>query len=74
MSNLMEVEPRLLRVSEAAKIAGVCKSRAYEYAADGTWPTVRLGRSVRIPRRGLERWLNDLEAEAGLDDGSEDGR
>lgn len=74
MSNPMELEPRLLRVAEAAKIAGVCKSRAYEYAANGTWPSVRLGSSVRIPRRGLERWLDDLESEAGLDDGREVGR
>ena len=71
MSNIIELEPRLLRVSEAAKIAGVCKSRAYEFAANGTWHTVRLGRSVRIPRRGLERWLDELETQAGLDeDGS----
>jgi len=68
----VELEPRLLRVKEAATIAGVCVSRAYEYAANGTWPVVRLGKSVRIPRRGLEVWLSDLETEAGITAGEAD--
>lgn len=64
---ISEIEPRLLRVAEAAAIANVCKSRAYEYAASGVWPVVKLGKSVRIPRRGLEAWLRRLEDEAGVD-------
>lgn len=61
-----EVLPRLLRVNEACKLAGVCRSRGYEFVNDGTWPAVRIGKSVRIPLRGLEKWISELEAAAGL--------
>lgn len=64
--NQTEVLPRLLRVSEACKLAGVCRSRGYEFVNDGTWPAVRIGKSVRIPLRGLEEWLARLETEAGI--------
>lgn len=67
--------PRLLRVSEAAQIAGVGKSLAYEFVNDGTWPSVRLngGRSIRIPRRGLEAWIRIMERKANLDEYLENG-
>ncbi|MHB8858952.1 MAG: helix-turn-helix domain-containing protein [Thermoleophilia bacterium] len=58
--------PRLLRVNEACKLAGICRSRGYEFVNDGTWPSVRIGKSVRIPLRGLEEWLTKLETEAGI--------
>jgi len=61
-----EVLPRLLKVSEACKLAGVCRSRGYEFVNDGTWPAVRIGKSVRVPLRGLEEWIAALEAEAGM--------
>lgn len=63
-----EIQPRLLRVREAAARAGVCISTAYVWCNDGTWTpfVIRLGRSVRLSRRGLEKWLDDLEAEAGI--------
>ncbi|MBE0467474.1 MAG: helix-turn-helix domain-containing protein [Candidatus Desulforudis sp.] len=67
MANVAEIKPRLLRVREAAALAGVCVSRGYEFAADGTWPVVKLGKSVRIPRRGLDAWIDQMEREAGLE-------
>ena len=46
-----------LKVPEVAKVLRIVRSRAYELVADGEIPSVRIGRSVRVNRRELERWL-----------------
>ena len=50
-------EAELLRVSEAAPLLSVSRSKAYELAETGQIPVVRIGRSVRIPRRDLLEWI-----------------
>jgi excisionase family DNA binding protein len=37
----------------------IARSRAYELMGSGEIPTVRIGRSVRVSRRELERWLEE---------------
>ena len=46
-----------LKVPEVAGILRIARSRAYELVAEGEIPSVRIGRSVRINRRELDRWL-----------------
>ena len=46
-----------LKVPEVAKVLRIVRSRAYELVADGEIPSVRIGRSVRVNRRELKRWL-----------------
>ena len=46
--------PELLRVEEAAAYLGIGRGLAYELARQGTLPSVRLGRLLRIKRDGLE--------------------
>jgi len=58
---MTEFKPVLLRVSEAAQIAAVGRSRAYEMAASGQWPVCKIGRSIRIPYQGLLEWIESLE-------------
>lgn len=58
---MTECKPVLLRVSEAARIAAVGRSRAYEFAATGVWPVRKIGRSIRIPYSGLMEWIESLE-------------
>lgn len=54
-------EPLLLRVEEAARIAGVGRSTIYEMVARKQMPgVVKLGRSLRIKRRDLEAWIDGL--------------
>jgi excisionase family DNA binding protein len=53
--------PLLLTVTRAAGLLGVSRSTLYQLVAAGRVPVVRLGRAVRVPRRGLER-----VAEAGF--------
>jgi len=46
-----------LKVPEVAEILRIARNRAYELIADGEIPAVRIGRSVRVSRKGLDRWL-----------------
>lgn len=60
----------LLRVTEAAELVGLGRSKAYELTRTGVWPTVRIGKSVRVPYRWLIAWVESqtTEAEAELAD------
>ena len=65
------MERLMLKPDEAAEILGLGRSKLYQLLADGTLPSVRLGRSVRIPAESLRQWVRE-KAEAtfskGLDD------
>ncbi len=52
-----EKQHEYLKVPEVAEVLRIARSRAYELVADGKIPSVRIGRSVRVSRRELERWL-----------------
>ncbi len=52
-----EKQHEYLKVPEVAEVLRIARSRAYELVADGKIPSVRIGRSVRVNRRELERWL-----------------
>ena len=55
----MQSEKRLvLSVTEAAAALGISRAHAYELVARGQLPSLRLGRRIVVPRRGLERLLN----------------
>ena len=49
----------LLTVAEAARLCGFSKSFLYAALSQGKLPCVRLGRTARIPRAWLERWIAD---------------
>ena len=51
------VERLLVRVAEAAEMTGVGRATAYELVAKGEWPSVSIGRSVRIPLADLREWI-----------------
>ena len=62
------MEKLLLRVSEAAEVASVSRTKAYELLASGEWPSVRVGTAVRVPLAGLRAWVEDQTRQA-LDSG-----
>ena len=47
----------LLRPAEAAVAIGVSRSRLYQLLASGELPSVRLGRTVRVPVAALQAWI-----------------
>jgi hypothetical protein len=52
--------PVLLRIGEAAYIAGCGRSKAYELAASGAWLTVETPYGRRVVYAGLMEWLDRL--------------
>ncbi len=67
----------LLRVEEAAEAIACSRSKTYQLLADGSLPSVRVGRSIRVPVAALESWINERAAVAANDNGSKeagDGR
>jgi excisionase family DNA binding protein len=56
-------ETRLtLTVEQAAVVLGISRGLAYELAARGELPCLRLGRRIVVPRHALEAFLADVEA------------
>lgn len=61
----MGLEPLLLKATEAGKVLGLGRSKVFAMVAAGELPVIRIGRSVRIPRQALERWIRDQTIEVG---------
>ncbi|MDQ3303882.1 MAG: helix-turn-helix domain-containing protein [Actinomycetota bacterium] len=55
----MDERHEWMKVPEVAEELRIARSRAYELVANGKIPSVRIGRSVRVNRRELERWLEE---------------
>jgi excisionase family DNA binding protein len=54
----MDARQEFMKVAEIAQELRIARSRAYELlAADRIIPAVKIGRSVRLRRTELERWL-----------------
>jgi len=47
----------LLKVEQAAQVLGLGRSATYELVGAGEIPSIRVGRALRIPRRGLTEWI-----------------
>ena len=47
----------LLRVTEAAQLLALSRTKVYEMAEREEIPVVRIGTAVRIPRRRLLEWI-----------------
>jgi excisionase family DNA binding protein len=74
------MEPLLLKAGDVGKLLGLGRSKVFAMVAAGELPVIRIGRSVRVPRAALERWVaaHTQNASSGIQDagplftGSED--
>jgi excisionase family DNA binding protein len=57
--------PDVLRVEEVARILRIGRNAAYEGVRSGAIPSIKLGRSVRVPKALLERMLKEGGYDAG---------
>jgi len=53
-----ELERLLLTPAETAETIGIGRTRIYELLASGELPSVRIGRSIRIPIDCLRTWID----------------
>jgi excisionase family DNA binding protein len=61
MDTLQQDSPAdvLLKAEDIAAYFNVSLPRAYAIMASGKIPVVRIGRSVRVSRRELEKWIQE---------------
>ena len=50
-------ETLVYRATEVSKLLKLSRAKIYEMAAAGILPSIKVGRSIRIPAAALERWL-----------------
>jgi len=50
-------DPLFLTVPEAARLVNVCASTAWSYVRQGIWPSVKMGRTVRIPMAAFRAYI-----------------
>lgn len=63
----MQVQARLLRMTEVAQLTGLSRAKAYAMVASGELPSLRAGRSVRVPLAALERWIVQNTTGGGIE-------
>jgi excisionase family DNA binding protein len=56
------LEPELLDPATAARLLNIGRTTVYSMIARDLVPHVRIGRSVKIPRRALLEWIDDAAA------------
>ena len=55
----IEELPLTLNVREAAEVLRISKSKVYELAQSESFPAIRIGKRVVIPRDKLIQWMNN---------------
>ena len=53
------IERLLLRPAEVAELLALGRSKTYLLIASGDLPSVRIGRSVRVPYDALRDWIDE---------------
>jgi len=56
-TNMQEGLPVVLKIPDLMRVLGISRTLAYEIIHRQGFPVVRLGRTVRIPRDALLKWL-----------------
>lgn len=59
MESVQELPRLLYRVSEVSAMTALSESYVYELIASGALPSLRVGRSVRVPAEWLGRWIDE---------------
>ncbi len=54
----------LLRPQEAAELLGVGRSKVYALLAAGELPSIKVGRSVRVPAEALKLWVSNQTSQS----------
>jgi len=47
----------LLKPEEVGRILDLSRSKTYQLLASGELPSIRAGKSIRVPRAALEKWI-----------------
>ena len=59
------MNPEFLTPAQVQESLGFGKSKVYAMLKDGTLPSIRIGKSVRVDPRALQRWVAELPQKEG---------
>lgn len=59
------MEKILVKPTEAAEMLAIGRTRIYEMLAAGEVPSIRIGRSIRIPVAALNKWVEEQQCRVG---------
>jgi excisionase family DNA binding protein len=65
MSVPEQAERKTMSIEEAARLLGIGRNSAYDAAARGDIPTIRIGKRILVPRAAFERLLSGEHKVAG---------
>lgn len=54
-----DVEPLLMRPELVARLLDISRSQVFELMSTGDLPSIKIGRSRRIPRDALRTWIDE---------------
>ncbi|MGO9559861.1 MAG: helix-turn-helix domain-containing protein [Acidimicrobiales bacterium] len=57
-------EPLVLDIPSAARLLGISRALAYELAARGELPVLRLGRRLVVPRKALYEFVEGVNRDS----------
>ena len=63
MDKFETVGPLLVDIEQAGKMVRLGRSKLYQLIREGSIPVVHIGRAVRIPVEGLQRYVDRLVTE-----------
>jgi excisionase family DNA binding protein len=53
----MESLPPIMTVAQVQSYLGISRQKAYELVNNATFPALRLGKVIRIPREAFVQWI-----------------
>jgi excisionase family DNA binding protein len=59
----LDALPVVLTVAQVQAVLRIARGTAYELVHQAGFPTIRIGRALRIPKAGFIRWLQEASAE-----------
>jgi len=55
--------PAVLTVEQVQKILGLSRPKTYELVNTAGFPTIRIGRAIRVPREAFMQWMDQQQGE-----------
>lgn len=58
-------KPLLLKPEQAAQLLNLSRGRIYQLLKDGSLPSVRIGKALRVPSDSLAEWVESRKTTGG---------
>lgn len=66
-NTMKNLDKAVFTVDETAKFLGIGRAGAYQAVAQGTIPSVRIGRRILVPKQALERLLEECNCKSSVE-------